>query len=313
MDHLVITLPSDEILEAYQPVPQVTVHEWDLEGPPPVDHIDIVVPPYRGGAKRLGRLAEVSHVGLVQWQSIGVNGIARNLPPGIPVANATTVHETSTAELAVGLAIAAQRELATYVRAADQGAWLAKTSLSLADRRVLIVGYGGVGKAIEARLTGFEVQVERIASRARQELTQGGESVEVHGIESLRDWLAWAEIVMLAVPLSASTTGLLGVSELAAMQDDALLVNVARGPVVDADALGAELASGRLRAALDVTDPEPLPEGHPLWSLPNVLITPHVGGDTTAMTPRVVALLERQIAHALAGEPFENLIDLEAL
>lgn len=135
----------------------------------------------------------------------------------------------------------------------------------------------------------------------------------MHGIESLRDWLAWAEIVMLAVPLSASTTGLLGVSELAAMQDDALLVNVARGPVVDADALGAELASGRLRAALDVTDPEPLPEGHPLWSLPNVLITPHVGGDTTAMTPRVVALLERQIAHALAGEPFENLIDLEAL
>jgi hypothetical protein len=198
-------------------------------------------------------------------------------------ANAATVHETSTAELAVTLALASQRGIPEFVRAGDEGRWDLREFPSLADRRVLLVGYGGVAKAVEARLAGFEVQLTRLARSAREEQNLAGDTVEVRGFEDLHECLADAEVVILAVPLTDGTRGLVDAAALAAMPDDALLVNVARGPVVDTDALVAELQAGRLRAALDVTDPEPLPEDHPLWKCPNTLITPHVGGDSSAM------------------------------
>jgi len=243
----------------------------------------------------------------VQWQSIGFDGVGEYLPVGLPFANAASVHETATAELAVGLAIAAQRGIPGFVRLGDRGVWNTTTYPSLADRHVLLIGYGGVGKAIEARLAPYEISLTRMARTARTEQNSAGETVEVVGFDRLHDELARAEIVILAVPLTDETRGLIDARALAAMPDDALLINVARGPVVVTDALVAELESGRLRAALDVTDPEPLPQDHPLWSCENALITPHVGGAASAMLPRAAALIRRQIEHRRAGETPENL------
>ncbi|MFV0432801.1 MAG: 2-hydroxyacid dehydrogenase [Leucobacter sp.] len=286
---------------------EVEFVEWDLDGPPPRSRADIVVPPYWGGVKRLAAVSQLETL-LVQWQSIGFNWVDRFLPEGVPFANAATVHESSTAELAVGLAIAAQRGIPEFVRAADEHRWQQRRYPSLADRRVLLVGYGGVAKQIEARLAGFEVEITRIARTARQDRDALGNPVEVRGLDDLHACLAEAEVVMLAIPLNDSTHGLIDAAALAAMPDGALLVNVARGPVVDTDALMAELNAGRLRAAIDVVDPEPLPEDHPLWSCPGILISPHVGGDSTAMQPRIAALIHRQIAHLRAGEQPENLV-----
>ncbi|WP_033349080.1 2-hydroxyacid dehydrogenase [Leucobacter salsicius] len=314
MSHIVVSLPSDPgLLEAMQEAlgdtPGVRLVEWDLKTPAPEPTIDLVVPPYWGGERRLANLAGVT-TRLVQWQSIGYNGVGRYLPEGLPFANAATVHEPSTAELALALTLASQRGIDTFVRQADARTWDLRPYPSLADRRVMILGYGGVGKAIDARLQGFEVAVTRIARSARQETGPLGMPVPVHALSELTERLSDTEIVIIGVPLTPETRGLVGAKELAALPDGALVVNVARGPVVDTEALMAELNSGRLRAALDVTDPEPLPEDHPLWDCPNLIVTPHAGGDSSAMMPRMTALIRRQISRLMANESPENLIDL---
>ena len=307
---LLVTVPGTTLRRALEQTPGgvpdgVEVLEWDLEGPPPVAsgrRIDVVVPPYMGASARLGALAGVD-VGLVQSQSIGYDDIAGALPPGHVFANAATVHETSTAELTLALVLAAQRGIPDFVRAASEGRWAPARHESLADRRVLLIGYGGVGRAIEERLAPFEVELTRVASRARDD-----ERGRIHGIDELPQLLPEAEIVIVGVPLSDATTGLVDAGFLAALPDGALVVNIARGKVADTDAILAEARSGRLRFALDVTDPEPLPQGHPLFALPGVLISPHVGGASTAMMPRMASLLKRQIERMLRGEAPENVV-----
>ena len=306
---LLVTVPGASLRRALDQtggVPDgVEVVEWDLAGPPPIEagrRIDIVVPPYMGAADRLGVLDGVD-VGLVQSQSIGYDDIAAALPPGHVFANAASVHETSTAELTLALVLAAQRGIPDFVRAASKGRWAPARHESLADRRVLLVGYGGVGRAIEERLAPFEVELTRIASRARDD-----EVGRIHGIDELPQLLPAAEIVIVGVPLNESTTGLVDAAFLAAMPDGALLVNIARGKVADTAAILAEAQSGRLRFALDVTDPEPLPDGHPLFALANVLISPHVGGASTAMMPRMARLLRRQVERMLRGDEPLNVV-----
>lgn len=304
---LTIAVPDDLLLNELKDTPGVDCTLWDMTGPAPRQNFDIVIPPYLYGAEMLVHLDGLS-VGLVQWQSIGYDGVTDYLPSGIPFANATTVHETSTAELAVGLAIAMQRGIPDAVRSATTHQWEPQFRPSLADRRILLVGYGGVSQAIEARLTPFETHITRVASHARGENNTLGETVRVHGIDELPKLLAQAEIVIVALPLNDHTSGMFDATALAAMPDGALFINVGRGPVVDTDALVTELRSGRIRAALDVVEPEPLPEGHELWDCPGLLLTHHVGGDTSAMLPRMVALIQRQIARMHTGEPFENIV-----
>ena len=304
---LLVTVPGETLLRALAAtsggVPEgAEVVIWDLASPPPAEHLDIVVPPYMGAAARLGALAGIS-TRLVQSQSIGYDDVPDALPPGHVFANAASVHETSTAELAVGLAIAAQRGIPDFVRAAAEGRWAPARHDSLADRRVLLLGYGGVGRAIAERLAPFEVELTRVASRARDD-----EHGRVHGIDELPELLPRTEIVIVGVPLTDATTGLVDAAFLAALPDGALVVNIARGPVADTDAILAEAASGRLRFALDVTDPEPLPDGHPLFALPNVLISPHVGGATSAMMPRMARLLREQIERMLRGDEPRNVV-----
>lgn len=297
-----VSLPSRDLVEALEPADGVEFVLWDLTGDAPDGRLDLLVPPYMGSAGALAALAGAD-VGLVQSQSIGYDGVADVLPAGIAFANAAGVHETSTAELALGMMIAAQRGIPEFARHQAAGYWDRGQRPSLADRRVLLVGYGGVGKAIEARLLPFETEVTRLASRARQDAAG-----TIHGIDALYDQLPLHEIVVVSVPLSEDTRQLVDAKFLAAMQDGALLVNVARGQVADTEALLAETASGRLRAALDVTDPEPLPADHPLWTTPGVLITPHVGGASSAMFPRMVKLVRKQIGLLLEGKDPVNVV-----
>lgn len=303
MTDFLVSLPGATLRHALGEVPDgVELVTWDLTGPPPAAHLDIVVPPYMSGGTALHALADVT-TGLVQGQSIGFDHVAEHLPPGHLFANAKTVHETSTAELALGLMIASQRGIDRAVRSAAAGRWDPFRSPSLADRRVLIVGYGGVGVALETRLLASEAVVTRVARTAREAPTG-----HVHGFDELAGLLPDAEIVVLTVPLTEDTRGFINAEALAALAPGSLVVNVARGDVLEPEALLREASSGRLRFALDVTSPEPLPDGHPLFALENVLITAHVGGATSAMMPRMAALLRRQIDHLIAGEPFENVV-----
>lgn len=299
---LVVTVPTAGLAADLAPLPDgVEVLVWAMDTPAPRPRIDIVVPPYMSDVT-FDRLAGVD-IGIVQGQAIGYEGVADKLPPGTVFANATTVHETSTAELAVGLVLASQRRIDRFAIDGREGRWHPVVADSLADRRVLLLGYGGVGTAIAARLAPFEVEIVPVASRAREE-----DGVRVHGIDELAALLPTTDIVILSLPGGDTTRHIVGEAELAALPDGALVVNVGRGPLIDTDALVRHTATGRIRAALDVTDPEPLPADHPLWRSEGVLVSPHVGGATSAMRPRLVALLRRQIAHVLAGEQPENIV-----
>jgi phosphoglycerate dehydrogenase-like enzyme len=303
MSRLLVSVPTEAlhqaILDSRQDVDLVL---WDMTGPAPASIIDIVVVTYMVGNGVLAQLADV-RTQLVQSQLNGYDGVAEVLPAGIVYANAAGVHETSTAELTLALILASQRGIPDYVRAAERGRWERAYHESLADRRVLLVGYGGVGRAIEDRLLPFETTVVRLARHRRND-----ERGTIYGFDSLGEQLALADIVVVGVPLDDSTQGLINDQFLGTMRDGSLLVNIARGKVADTEALLAHASSGRLRLALDVTDPEPLPEGHPLFALPNVLISPHVGGATSAMLPRMARLLNEQIDRLLGGEEPANVV-----
>jgi phosphoglycerate dehydrogenase-like enzyme len=300
---LTVSVPGDALAGALGPVPAgVEILRWELAGPPPAERIDVVVTPYVPGTDFLRRLAGV-RTRLVQAQYLGYDGVAEALPPGHTYANAVGVHETSTAELALALTLAMQRGLGDFVRDAGlrvpEPAWYP----SLADRRVLLIGYGGVGRAIEARLAPFEVDLVRVARTARDD-----ERGRIHGIAELPALLPSSEVVVVGVPLTDDTVHLVDDAFLAALPDGALVVNVARGRVADTAAILKSARTGRLRFALDVTDPEPLPVDHELLALPNVLISPHAGGRSSAMLPRIARLVRRQIELLLAGAEPVNVV-----
>ncbi|UNK70578.1 2-hydroxyacid dehydrogenase [Microbacterium sp. H1-D42] len=305
---LLVTVPTDRLAQNLESLPDgVELKVWDLQTPTPASRIDIVVPPYMGSSRWLSSLEGIE-VGLVQGQAIGYDGVAQLLPPGMPYANAASVHEASTAELAVGLMIAAQRQLPRFVRAQEQGEWSPVFADSLADRRVLLVGFGGVGKAIAQRLAPFEVEMTAVARSARTEHVDGVGDLAVRGMDELETLLSDAEIVVLSLPATDETHHLFDAEMIGRMAQSALLVNVGRGPLIDSEALVAALHEGRIRAASDVFEEEPLPAGHPLWSAPNLLISPHVGGASTAMNPRIARLVRAQIDRMLAGEPPLNVV-----
>ena len=198
--------------------------------------------------------------------------------------------------------------LLDVLAAQERGEWAPVFAESLADRRVLLVGFGGVGTAIARRLAPFEVELTAVARTARTEQVDGVGEVSVHGMDDLDALLPGAEIVVLSLPASDETHHLFDAERIARMAPGALLVNVGRGPLVDTDALVAALNADAIRAASDVFEEEPLSAGHPLWSTPNLLITPHGGGASTAMNPRMARLIRRQIDRMLAGEPPVNIV-----
>ncbi|NUS25216.1 MAG: 2-hydroxyacid dehydrogenase [Streptomyces sp.] len=273
----------------------------------PTDCVVYVVPYMKRQPVKVRPLKEMRNLQLVQTLTAGVDDVMAqlsDLAPGVRLCNARGVHEASTAELALTLTLASLRGIPGFVRAQQQEHWQGDFHPALADKNVLIVGYGSIGAAIEDRLVPFEVaRVARVARSART--TERG---PVHPLTDLPALLPEADVVILSTPLNDSTRSLVNGEFLARMKDGALLVNVARGGVVDTKALLAELESGRLTAALDVVDPEPLPAGHPLWQAPGVLISPHVGGPTSAFLPRAKRLLVDQLGRFVNQEPLRNVI-----
>ncbi|MFJ8112209.1 2-hydroxyacid dehydrogenase [Streptomyces sp. NPDC096132] len=273
----------------------------------PADCVVYVVPYMKAQQVRVGPLAQMRRLQVVQTLTAGVDDITarlEDLVPGVRLCNARGVHEASTAELALTLTLAALRGIPQFVRAQDRGHWEGGFHPALADKNVLVVGYGAIGAAIEDRLVPFEVA--RVARVARSQRTTARGLV--HPFTELPALLPEADVVILSTPLTDTTLGLVDAEFLARMKDGALLVNVARGPVVDTKALLAELETGRLTAALDVTDPEPLPPAHPLWRAPGVLISPHVGGPTSAFLPRAKRLVVDQLHRFVNREPLRHVI-----
>ncbi len=277
------------------------VYTGDVE-PPGIDEVAFYVPPYMAPEHTVAICGRMPSLEVVQTLTAGVDNVWPHLPRGAELCNARGVHDASTAELVVGLIIASLRRIPEFVRAQATGEWRYGRYEALADKTVLIVGYGSVGEAIERRLAGFEVEMLRVARSQRQGDPQ------VHGFDDLPQLLPHADVVVLVTPLTEQTKGLVDAEFLGRMKPGALLVNAARGPVVVTEDLLSAVRSGQVRAALDVTDPEPLPADHPLWAEPNVLISPHVGGNTSAFLPRAHRLVAEQLQRFAAGQPLLNVM-----
>lgn len=304
--NIVVSLPNPQILHdvaaRLDPSSGVELVLWDGNGAPPRDHIDMYVPQMVGPGHPLPDLPKVG-CHFVQGDAIGYDGVRETLPRDVAYANASGVHETATAELTIALLLAAQRRLPEFIEAQRLARWQPLKSPGLADQRVLLLGYGGVGQAIARRLGGFEVDLTPVASHARE---QGG--VLVHGSDELPALLPEADILINALPGGAATAGLIDDAVLSALPEGALVVNIGRGPTVDTEALVSHLRRGRIRVASDVWDPEPLPEDHPLWSLDGVIITPHVGGNSDALLPRMARLIAEQAERLALGQKPRNIV-----
>ncbi|MCB8903790.1 MULTISPECIES: 2-hydroxyacid dehydrogenase [unclassified Streptomyces] len=306
-----LPIPADEIEDLPEPgASGLNYRCWDGGPEFPADPANCafyVVPYMKGSEIAVRPLAAMTSLRVVQTLSAGIDHVTPgidSLRPGVAVCNAKGVHEASTAELTLALILASLRGIPGFVRGQDAEEWRAGFYPALADKSVLIVGYGSIGAAIEDRLAPFEcARVSRVARSART--TARG---EVHPLTELPALLPDADVVVLSTPLTPATRHLADAGFLGRMKDGALLVNVARGPVVDTAALLKEVESGRITAALDVTDPEPLPAGHPLWHAPGVLISPHVGGSTSAFMPRAKRLIAGQLRRFVAGEEPANVL-----
>lgn len=302
MSQLKVVLPDEALAGAVGPVDGADVSVWDGAGPPP-SGVDLWVPDYVMNPRAVERAAEIEGLRVVQLQSAGFDGMPELLPPGVTLCNASGVHDDATAEHAIGMMLAVLRGTVEAVRNQDQGTWVRMPGRqSLADARVMILGYGSIGRAVAERLLPMKARVTGVASRPRPDDLVG----QVHGFDDLASLLPEQDVVILLVPHNERTDKMVDDAFLAQLSDGALVVNVARGAVADTDAILAH--AGRLRFALDVTAPEPLPDGHPLWSAPEVLVTPHVAGGTTAMLPRMAALVREQVARMVASEPLNHVV-----
>jgi phosphoglycerate dehydrogenase-like enzyme len=258
--------------------------------------IDFLVPSSQPSSV-LDDLPGLSRLAVVQVLSAGTDWIEERVPRQATLCSARGARDAPVAEWVVGALLGVTTELLDCARL---DTWTDRSLTDLAGWTVVIVGMGSIGRRVAQHLAGFGTDVIGVASRARDDL---------HGIDELGALLPGADAVVVLAPLTDATRGLIGPQELTAMRDGAVLVNAARGPVVDTEALLAEVTTGRLRAVLDVTDPEPLPDGHPLWTAPGVLsITPHIAGDSPLGHARAAALAGDQLARWCAGEELLNIV-----
>ena len=264
-----------------------------------LSEITFYVPTYMGGQPALELTKKMPNLKILQMPNAGYDDAMEYVRDGMTLCNGKSIHDDSTAELAVGLTIASLRGFPDFIRNQDKSDWVHVKNKSINDRKIGIIGFGSIGTTIAKMLSGFTVEI--IA------FTQSGRDNTI-AITDLDKHLPTLDVVILILPLTKESKHLFDAKRLSLMKDGALLVNVARGPIVATDALVKELNSGRITAALDVTDPEPLPKDHPLWRAKGVLISPHVGGNTTAFESRARRLIESQLNLLSEGKPLNNVI-----
>jgi phosphoglycerate dehydrogenase-like enzyme len=253
-----------------------------------------------GGKKSLDPISDLTNLKTVQLLTAGYEDVIPFMRDELTLCNARGVHDFSTSELAVSLILAHYKDHREFAQSQSQGSWNHKTTGSTYGKEIAIIGAGSVAQRLKSMLAPFECKVTMFGQSARD---------GVEAISTVQATVGKFDCVVLLVPLTASTQNLVDAAFLKGMKDGALLVNVARGPVVNTDALCAELASKRLFAALDVTDPEPLTNGHPLWSYENCTVIPHVGGDSTAFEPQARAFLAEQFKRIAQGMQPINIVD----
>ncbi|HJP77972.1 MAG TPA: 2-hydroxyacid dehydrogenase [Pseudonocardiaceae bacterium] len=284
------------------PVPSgVLLDHYDGVGAPPADVSDVefYVLPYDRGDQPAELIAKMPALRAVQALTAGVDRLLPVVPPQVPLYNGSGLHDASTAEHALALMLAAQRELPRWLDRQAHQRWDHELTGSVAGSRVTILGHGAIGRALQRRLVAAEAEITKVAAHARP-------AEDVHAVTELPSLLPSTDILVMILPDSPATVGLVGARELALLPDGALVVNVGRGRTLDTEALLAELTARRLRAALDVTDPEPLPADHPLWTMPGVLITPHVAGGSSTFWPRARTFVAEQLRRFVADEPLLN-------
>ncbi|MGA8088628.1 MAG: 2-hydroxyacid dehydrogenase [Terracidiphilus sp.] len=292
--------------------------------PRDLDHdieIDVWLPdPYP--TRNLKIVPRLRGVKLVLSLMAGTEWIPGAMGPRVTICNARGAHNVSTAEWTVSAILAMLKHFPLFLDIQRSGEWKRRSEASaeyvgitgdtrplyppvmledLTGKTVLMVGYGSIGKEIERMLEPFRVDMIRVARTAR-------ENPKVHAVDELDALLPKAQVVVLILPSSPETQSLIDAQQFALMQQGTLLVNAARGSIVSTDALVEALESGRIRAALDVTDPEPLPVGHPLWKCPNLLITPHVGASSPEFARRALRVAANELRRYMAGEPLLNVV-----
>lgn len=245
----------------------------------------------------LGRMPRLR---VIQTLSAGVDWLLSAVPPGVRLCDARGTRDGAVSEWVLGAILASLKQLGEVRDCQRAHRWEWREPHELAGKTVMILGYGSIGVALESRLAILEAEVIRVARSARP---------GVYAADELPSLLGRADIVVVLLPLTEATSGLLDRELLGRMREGALLVNAARGPIVDTDALLELLLAGRIRAALDVTDPEPLPEDHPLWDAPGLLITPHFAGDTRGAERRAFALVGEQVRRYVGGEALLNVVE----
>jgi phosphoglycerate dehydrogenase-like enzyme len=297
-----VWLPTPEAAELMGGLPhRIAADVWTggEQLPDSADEVEVVVLPFGVADAQMQGLAKLPRLRLIQLLSAGAERAIPFVPPGVTLANARGAHDPAVAEWIMAVILAQVRHLPKYMAAQQAGRWEHDAARPLGGQTILIVGYGSIGEATERMLAPMQVNVKRVSKTARE---------GVSSMDDLPSMLPNADIVLLLVPVTPATTKMVDEAFLARMKDGALLVNAARGSIVDTDALLKELTAGRLLAALDVTEPEPLPAGHPLWSAPGLLLTPHVGGATTDAMERALAIAKDQLARYAAGEPLLNVV-----
>jgi phosphoglycerate dehydrogenase-like enzyme len=298
---LAICVPADpdDLRHLGDMPPEVELRPWTPDAPIDLSTVHLVVPDGSMRAAVIAALASPGRLRVIQTLSAGVDWLVGRVPDEVTVCNARGVFDVPLAEWVVGAILALERGFPTARDAQSRGEWVEYRAIELAGKRVVILGQGSIGGAVAERLRPFGVEIVGVARTARD---------GVLGMSDLDAAMRSADVLVNLLPFTTETSRLLDARRLALLRDGAMVVNAGRGGTIDTDALVDELQHGRLRAALDVTDPEPLPAGHPLWSLPNVLITPHIGGDSDEATIRSFMVAGDQIRRLAAGQPLENVV-----
>ncbi|EOD67695.1 2-hydroxyacid dehydrogenase [Amycolatopsis vancoresmycina] len=296
---LTVLVPDDEGMTMLAEVPRVLPvrYQWGEPVPPEAAKAEVIIPGKHPPGEQLWRT--VPNLKLIQLLSAGAEDWVGKVPDGVLLSTCRGAHGGSTAEWVVAALLSMYRQLDVFAAAQREGRWARQTTDTLQGKRVLVIGAGDLGQHLRRRLEPFDARCTMVGLTARE---------GVHGVRELPGLLELHDVVVLMVPLTSRTRGMAGAEFLSRMRDGAVLVNASRGAVVDTDALIAELTTGRLRAALDVTDPEPPPAGHPLWTVPGLLLTPHVGGAVRGVRGRSYAVAAAEIARYAGGELPDNLV-----